>query len=73
MAFFQRAKECLFILYRGGHKLIKPNYKSQKRQKELARQEKKELKRKRKESQKADESDIQQDQNHNTITPPEAA
>ena len=51
--------------------MAKPNYKSKKRQKELARQEKKELKKKRKMDQKTDESEIQQDQDANRIDPPE--
>jgi hypothetical protein len=51
--------------------LAKPNYKFQKRQKELARQEKKEIKRKRKIDQKTDESEAQQEQNENTIELPE--
>jgi hypothetical protein len=53
--------------------LIKPNYKSQKRQKELARQQKQELKKKRKMDQKSDASEVQLGQNQNQIEPPEAA
>ena len=47
--------------------MSKPNYKSKKRQKELARQEKKELKKKRKMDRNADESEIQQDPNQTTM------
>ena len=42
--------------------MAKPNYKFQKRQKELARKEKKELKNQRKTHQSSDEFEIQQDQ-----------
>jgi hypothetical protein len=54
----------------GDCKLAKPNYKSKKRQKEVARQEKKELKKQRKMDRKTDESEISQDQIQNTIENP---
>lgn len=51
--------------------MAKPNYKSKKRQKELARQEKKELKKQRKIDQKADVSEIEPDQTQKAIEPSE--
>ena len=51
--------------------MAKPNYKSKKRQKELARQEKKELKKKRKMDQKTDGSEMPPDQTEKTNEPPE--
>jgi hypothetical protein len=56
---------------KGDCDLPKPNYKSKKRQKELARQEKKELKKKRKMDQKADGSEIIPDQTEKINEPPE--
>jgi hypothetical protein len=51
--------------------LAKPNYKSKKRQKELARQEKKELKKKRRMDHKSEASEIPPEQIEKSNEPPE--